>query len=106
MNRKDIRPKGELVKLEQLIPQVKENLGIENNLKISALNELWPLVTSFDIASNSKIAYFDKENNLVISVKSSTLATELSMQKTSILSRLKSAIRNTDINFKDIRFKY
>lgn len=98
------RPKSNLTKIGDLIQIVKQNLGLDKQLKINALNEIWPLVTSFEIAKSSQPGYFDKENNLVISVKSSTLATELSMQKTSILSRLKEAIKNTDITFKDIRF--
>ena len=96
--------KGNLTKIGDLIPTVKENLGIEKSLKITALKELWPLVTNFEIAKYSQPAYFDNEGNLVISTKSGVLATELSMQKISILKRLKEATKNTDIDFKDIRF--
>ena len=98
------RSKSNLTKISEVIPAVKENLGIEKSLKIMALKEIWPLVTSFEAAKLSQPAYFDKENNLVISVQNATLATELSMQKTSILARLKEATKNTDISFKDIRF--
>lgn len=98
------RPKSNLVKIAEYLPIVKENLGLEKQLKINALREIWPLVTSFQIAEESQPVYFDKENNLVISVKNSTLATELSMQKITILKCLKEAIKNTDISFKDIRF--
>ena len=103
-NLKQKRKKGNLTKISELIPQVKENLGIEKQLKLEALRELWPLVTSFEIAKYSHVAYFDKENNIVIATKNSTLATELSMQKTSILARLKEVTKNTGIRFKDIRF--
>ena len=96
--------KGNLTKIGEIIPTVRENLGLEKSLKITALKELWPLVTNFEIAKHSQPAYFDTEGNLVIAVKSSTLATELSMQKISILARLKEATKNTDIMFKDIRF--
>ena len=98
------RPKGNLIKISEVIPEVKENLGLNKQLKLNALKEIWALVTSFEIAKHSQIAYFDKENNLVVLVKSSTLATELLMQKTSILARLKEATKNTDITFKDVRF--
>ena len=103
-SQKKKRSKSNLIKISAVIPIVKENLGLEKNLKIMALKEIWPLVTSFDIAKHSQPAYFDKGNNLVIAVKSGTLAVELSMQKTSILARLKEATKNTDITFKDIRF--
>ena len=96
--------KGDLTKIGELIPVVKENLGLEKSLKITALKELWPLVTNFEIAKQSQPAYFDNEGNLVISVKSGALATELSMQKITILAKLKEATKNTDIEFKDIRF--
>ena len=96
--------KGNLTKIGEIIPMVRENLGLEKSLKITALKELWPLVTNFEIAKYSQPAYFDNEENLVIGVKSSTLATELSMQKISILARLKEATKNTDITFKDLRF--
>lgn len=102
--RKNLRPDGNLTKLGNLIPEIKESLGIENNLKIRALNDLWALVAGFEIAKHSNPAYFDKENNLVINVKSSTLSTELSMQKSTLLAKLKEATSNTDIRFKDIRF--
>ncbi len=96
--------KGTLIKIGELIPVVKESLGLEKSVKINALKELWTLVTNFEIAKQSNPAYFDNEGNLVISVKSGTLATELSMQKISILKKLKEATKNTDITFKDIRF--
>lgn len=98
------RPKGTLTKIAEIIPIVKQNLGLDKQLKINALKELWPLITSFEIAENSFPSYFDKENNLVIAVKSSPLATELLMQKTYILKRLKEATKNTDITFRDLRF--
>ena len=101
---KQRRTKSNLIKISEVIPVVKENLGIEKNLKIMALIELWPLVTSFEIANYSQPAYFDKDSNIVIAVKSSTLATELSMQKPSILARLREATKDTNIRFKDIRF--
>jgi len=98
------RPKSNLTKIGELIPIVKKDLGLDQQLKINALREVWPLVTSFDIAKNSQPGYFDKESNLVIRVKNGVLATELSMQKTAILERLREATRNTDIKFRDIRF--
>ncbi len=96
--------KGDLTKIGEIIPAVRENLGLEKSLKITALKELWTLVTNFEIAKYSQPAYFDNEGNLVIAVKSGPLATELSMKKISILARLKEATKNTDITFKDIRF--
>ena len=103
-NKKHKRPKSNLTKIADVIPLVKENLGLDKQLKISAISEIWPLVTSLEIAENSQPAYFDKENNLVIRVKNGALAMELSMQKASILSKLKEAIKNTDITFRDVRF--
>ncbi len=103
-DKKTKRQKSNLTKISELITVVKENLGIEQSLKVKALKELWPLVTSFNISKQSQPAYFDRENNLVISVKSGTLAVELSMQKSSILERLKQATKDTSITFKDIRF--
>ena len=96
--------KGNLTKIGDLISAVREKLGLEKSLKITALKELWPLVASFEIAKYSQPAYFDNEGNLVIAVKSGELATELSMQKISILVKLKEATKNTDIDFKDVRF--
>ena len=69
------RSKSKLTKISEVIPAVKENLGIEKSLKIMALKEIWPLVTSFETVKLSQPAYFDKENNLVISVQNATLAT-------------------------------
>ena len=92
-----------LTKASEIIPTVKENLGIEKNLQIKALEEIWPLITSFEAAKYSRPSHFDRENNLVIITKSSSLAAELSMQKSSILEKLKEAIKNTDITLKDIR---
>src|SRR3990167_3167704 len=96
------RTKSNLTKLSNILDIVKENLGLNKNLKITALREIWPLITSFKIAKNSQPAYFDKHGNLVISVQSSTLATDLSMQKTTLETRLKEATKNTDITFKGI----
>ena len=96
--------KGNLTKIGEIIPVIRENLGLEKSLKITALKELWPLVTNFKIAKHSQPAYFDNEGNLVIAVKGGALATELSMQKINILEKLKEATKNTDIEFKDVRF--
>lgn len=101
---KPARKKGKLIKVSEILPTVKGILGLENNLKIAAINEIWPLVTSYEIAKKSKPAYLDKDQNLVINVSNSTLATELSMHKISILQKLKEATKDTDINFRDIRF--
>ena len=102
--KKQRRPKSNLIKISEVIPAVKENMGIKKQLKINALKEIWPLITGFEIAGKSQPAYFDNNNNLVIRVKSGVLVTELSMQKISIFQRLKDAIKNTDISFNDIRF--
>jgi len=98
------RPKSNLIKISEAIPAVKENLGLNKQLKLNALKEIWPLICGFEIAGESTPAYFDKGGNLAIKVKNSTLATELSMQKPNILARLKEATRHTDITFKNIRF--
>lgn len=101
---KNKRQKGNLIKINEVIPAVKESLKLEKNLNIIALKEVWPLVTSFEASNHSQPAYFDKENNLVIAVNNGALAVELSMQKPFILKRLREATKNTDITFKDIRF--
>lgn len=101
---KQKRPKSNLTKITEVIPAVKESLGLQKNLNIIALKEVWPLVTSFEASNHSQPAYFDKENNLVIAVNNGALAVELSMQKPFILKRLREATKNTDITFKDIRF--
>ena len=98
------RRKSNLTKIADILPSVRENLGLDKKIKIIALKELWPLVTSFEAARYSEPVYFDKENNLVIMAKNGAVAIELSMQKISILKKLKEATKNTDINFKDIRF--
>ncbi len=98
------RSKSDLIKVSEVINIVKDSLGLEKSFKIQALKELWPLVTSFDIAKHSQPAYFDRENNLVIAVTSGALAMELSMKKNNILECLKQATKNTDLSFKDIRF--
>lgn len=103
-NNLDETKKPSLTKASEIIPAVKESLGIEQSLQIKALEEIWPLITSFEVAKYSKPSHFDRENNLVISIKSSALAAELSMQKITILEKLKEAVKNTDIRFQNIRF--
>lgn len=105
--KKDIREKrvkSKLTKASEIIPLVKENLALDKSLNIMALREIWPLVTNFETAKYSQPAYFDKDGNLVISVRSGALSVELSMQKTKIIGKLKDATKNTEIRFKDIRF--
>ncbi|MBI3591598.1 MAG: DUF721 domain-containing protein [Candidatus Melainabacteria bacterium] len=104
LHRKSNRFKSNLIKIGDLISIVKESFGLEKSLNIMALKEIWPLVTNFEIAKYSQPDYFDKENNLVIAVKSGALATDLSMQKVNIVSKLKEATKNTNIIFKDVRF--
>ena len=49
--------KGVLTKIGDLIPVVRENLGLEKSFKITALKELWPLITNFEIAKYSQQVY-------------------------------------------------
>ena len=100
---KEKRPNSKLTKVSDIIPSVKENLDLDKSLNIMAIKEIWPLVTSFEVSKYSQPAYFDKDENIVIAVKSSTLGIELSMKKTSIVQKLKVATRSTEIKFKDIR---
>ena len=93
-----------LTKVSDILPQVIENLGIDENIKLETLSSIWHKVTDEKIAKYSQPAYFDKDGNLVISVTNSPLATELSMQNTRILQKLKEATKELDINFKSIRF--
>ena len=98
------RKKSNLIKIGEVLPVVKEKLGVDKAINLKALREIWPLITSFDIAKYSQPAYFDKSGNLVISVKIPALASELSMVKTAILGKLQKAINATGIEFTDIRF--
>lgn len=92
------------MKIEEVFPDVKKNLGIDDSMKIMALREIWPLITSFDISNSSEPSFFDKSGNLVITVSNSTLSTELSMKKRELLNKLKEATKDSEIRFKDIRF--
>ncbi len=98
------KTQGKLTKASDILDSVKEILSLDKSLNIMAIKEIWPLVTTFETAKHSQPAYFDKDSNIVITVKSGTLGVELSMQKTSILQRLKEATKSTGIEFKDIRF--
>ncbi|MBI1858919.1 MAG: DUF721 domain-containing protein [Candidatus Melainabacteria bacterium] len=91
-------------KVSDILPQVIENLGIDENIKLETLRSMWHKITDEKVAKYSQPAYFDKDGNLVISVTNSPLATELSMQHTRILQKLKEATKDLDINFKNIRF--
>ena len=102
--RKLNRSKSNLTKIGDLISIIKESFGLEKSLNIMALKEIWPLITNFETAKYSQPDYFDKENNLVIAVKSGALATNLSMQKNTLVSKLREATKNTNITFKDVRF--
>ena len=104
LNKKLKRIKSYLTKASDILPQVIENLGLENNLKVNAIKEIWPLVTSKTVAEKSFPAYFDRDMNLVVNVNNSVLTTELSMQKLKILQKIKEAIKTKNIVFKDIRF--
>ena len=103
-NKNNLRQKSNLTKIGDLLPHVKELLGLEKSLNIMALKELWPLIISFDISKYSEPSYFDKNNNLVVAVKSGSLAANLSMQKVQILNKLKQATKDSNITFKEIRF--
>lgn len=98
------RNKSNLTKISEILPQVKQSLCLDKQLKLNAIRGIWPLVTSYEIAKESQPSHFDKSENLVIVCKNSVLSTELSMQKISILKKLKVATKNTDITFNDIRF--
>jgi predicted nucleic acid-binding Zn ribbon protein len=99
------RSKSDLQKVSNLLSIVKNNLGVDDTIKIMELREIWTKTVDLLIAKSSQPAYFDRGEILVINVFNSSLATELSMQKSSILAKLKEATKNTNISFRDIRFK-
>lgn len=98
------RPSSNLTKMEKILDNVKVSLKLDDNKSLNQLREIWPLITSFKIAEKSSPAYFDRENNLVIRTKNSIVSTELSMDKNTLLEKLKTATKDSGISFNDLRF--
>lgn len=96
--------KSGLTKASEILPLVIKNLGIEENVKLKMLKEVWSNINENKIAKNSTPGYIDKENNLVVYVSNAVLSTELSMQKITLLKKLKDNSKNIELEFKDIRF--
>ena len=104
MKKNNNRSNKNLIKISEVLPEVIEAMNIDKHLKVQALREAWKLISEEKIFSQSDPAYFDKQNNLVIVANSSAVATELSMHKLDILSKLKGYTKDSDIQIKNIRF--
>ena len=103
-NFKKPRPKSNLTKLGNILEEVKQNLGLEEQVKLQMLREIWIEIVRGEISKNSYPGYFDREKNLIVIVKNSVLATELSMTKQELLLVLKDKANTKNIYFKDLRF--
>ncbi|HMO21054.1 MAG TPA: DUF721 domain-containing protein, partial [Candidatus Melainabacteria bacterium] len=90
--------------LSTVLSRVVNKYGIEKRLREHTFMSMWSHVVGEPWASLSRPVFFDYERNLVVAVKDSAVAQELSLRKHDILTNLHKMARSVGINLKGLRF--
>src|SRR5262249_4009977 len=93
-----------LVSVDQVLNQVVAKLGLDRRLKEHAFMGLWPLVVGDQFAAKSRPIFIDSSLNLVVTVKDASVAQELSLMRSELLRKLKSAARGVGVSVSGLRF--
>jgi hypothetical protein len=85
------RPKGELLPVAKILAAVLKKQGIEDEIKKYEFVTRWAEIVGPEVAKRTKPDCI-KKGTLIVSVVSSTWAQELTLHKTSVLSRLQRVV--------------
>lgn len=90
--------------LSSVLNKVVSKYGIDKRLKEHTLMTTWEHLVGEPWSSLSKPVFFDYERNLVVAVRDSSVAQELSLRKLQILKSLTAMARSLGVSLKGVRF--
>lgn len=103
-SKKFVRKNKNFTNLSSVLSKVVNKYGIDKRLREHTFMNMWPHVVGEPWTSLSKPIFFDYERNLVVAVRDSSVAQELSLRKSDILANLRKMARSVGIQIKGVRF--
>lgn len=98
------RKNKKFTNLSAVLSQVVNKYGIEQRLREHTFMGMWIHVVGEPWSSLSRPVFFDYERNLVVAVRDSSVAQELSLRKHEILNNLRKMARSVGIKLNGLRF--
>ncbi len=96
--------KNKFTNISNILPKVAEKLGLDRRLNEQALFYLWPSILEEVYASRSIPLYIDNNYFLLVAVKDSSTAQELSFIKPKLIKKLKEVAKQLDLKIEGLRF--
>ncbi len=91
-------------RVDLVLNTVMANLGLDRRLREHTLFSLWPVLVGERWAARSRPLFIDSESALVITVSDASTGQELSLLKSSILSKVKASARSIGVSISKLRF--
>ncbi len=96
--------RNKFTNIGNILPKVVEKLDLDKRLNEQALFCLWPSLVDEIYAERSIPLYIDESNNLIVAVKDSSTAQELSFAKSKLIQKLKSIAPQFGLTMNGLRF--
>ncbi|MBZ0184761.1 MAG: DUF721 domain-containing protein [Candidatus Obscuribacterales bacterium] len=90
--------------VSSVLSSVVDKFGLETRMKEHTFMSMWQYVVGEPLSSLSRPIFIDYKRNLVVGVKDSSVASELSFRKVEILKSLKTLARSVGISIAGVRF--
>jgi len=91
-------------RVDNVLNRVMVKLGLEKRLKEHTLMSMWPYLVGEPWDKRSRSLFIDSQNNLVVSVADASTGQELSLLKTNIMRKLRSAAATLQLEISGLRF--
>jgi hypothetical protein len=96
--------KGKFTEINNILPRVLNDLGLDRHLHEQSLFSLWPSLLEDVYASRSKPLYIDNQGILVVAVENGSTAQDLSFLKAKLLEQLQHFASGLGLSIKGMRF--
>lgn len=97
------RRKG-FTSVSSVLSAVANQFGLETRMKEQAFMSMWQYVVGEPLSSLSRPVFIDYQRNLVVGVRDSAVASELSLRKKEIMASLRSLASSVGIGIAGVRF--
>lgn len=98
------RRKAKFVNFASVLNKVVSQYGIDKRLREHTMLSMWPHVVGEPWSSLSRAVFFDYERNLVVAVKDSSIAQELTFKKVEILKSVRAMAKSVGVKVSGVRF--
>ena len=97
---------GGLIKIEVVLANLVKSLNLSNSLKINQLQQIWPDIIDDKFKDCTQLMALDPSGNVIVVVENPTIAYELNLCKSQLISDLRKLAPDTKINNIKFDWKY